>query len=171
MEEKSGVMLRQWELEDAPALAVSINNKKVLDNLRDGVPYPYSVKDAEEYISAALAAKLDTQYAFAIVFNGKVIGSIGVFRKENVHRLTAELGYYIAEPFWGKGITTAAVLQICSFVFQNTDIIRVFALPYAHNNASCRVLEKAGFQFEGVLRKNAIKNGHPVDMKMYAILK
>jgi len=81
------------------------------------------------------------------------------------------MGYYIAELYWGKGIMTVAVRRMCSYVFENTDIIRVFAEPYAHNEASCRVLEKAGFQFEGVLRKNAIKNGVSVDMKMYAIIK
>ena len=166
-----GVHLRAWGTEDAPALTAAINNKKVLDNLRDGIPYPYTEKDAEEFIRATLATERDSRYAFAITYDGKVIGSIGVFRKENVHRLTAELGYYIAEPHWGKGIVTEAVKQICAYVFMNTDIVRIFAEPYAHNAASCRVLEKAGFQLEGTLRQNAIKNGQMTDMKMYAILK
>jgi len=94
-----------------------------------------------------------------------------VFRQGNVHYLTAELGYYIAEPYWGKGIMTEAVRQMCAYVFDHTDIIRIFAEPFAFNQASCRALEKAGFQFEGVLRKNAVKNGQQVDMKMYAILR
>ena len=166
-----GVNLRTWRIDDAPALTAAINNKKVLDNLRDGIPYPYTEKDAEEFISATLAAEKDSQYAFAITYDGKVIGSIGVFRKDNVHRLTAELGYYIAESYWGKGITTEAVRQISAYVFENTDIVRIFAEPFAFNEASCRVLEKAGFQFEGVLRRNAIKNGQSVDMKMYAALR
>ena len=106
-----------------------------------------------------------------ITYGDKVIGSIGVFRKDNVHRLTAELGYYISEPYWGKGITTKAVQLICDYVFANTDIIRIFAEPYATNIASCRVLEKAGFQYEGTLRQNAVKNGQILDMKMYAIFK
>ena len=163
--------LREWKPEDAPALTAAINNKKVLDNLRDGIPYPYTEKDAGEFIRAMLAAEKDSQYAFAITYDGQVVGSIGVFRKENVHRLTAELGYYIAEPYWGKGITTEAIRRICAFVFGNTDIVRIFAEPYAHNTASCRVLEKAGFQLEGILRRNAIKNGQLVDMKLYAILR
>ncbi|MCL1829530.1 MAG: GNAT family N-acetyltransferase [Oscillospiraceae bacterium] len=150
---------------------MAINNLKVLDNLRDGVPYPYTEKDAAEFIKAIPAAEKDTQYAFAITYEGKVIGGIGVFRKENVHRLSAEMGYYIAEPYWGKGIMTAAVRQACEFVFSKTDIVRIFAEPYAHNDASCRVLEKAGFQFEGVLRQNAIKNGSLTDMKMYAVIR
>jgi len=84
---------------------------------------------------------------------------------------TAEVGYYIAEPYWGQGIGTSAVKQLCEYVFQNTDIIRLFAEPFAHNAASCRILEKCGFELEGTLRKNAVKNGVVVDMKMYSILK
>jgi len=164
------VVLRDWEIEDAPDLAAAINNKEVLDNLRDGIPYPYTEKDAEEFIRAALSADKDTQYDFAIVYDGKVVGGIGVFRRGNVHRFTAELGYYIAERYWGKGIMTEAVRQISANIFENTDIVRIFAEPYAFNEASCHVLEKAGFQFEGVLRKNAFKNGKMIDMKMYAII-
>ena len=140
-----GVTLRNWKPDDAPALAAAINNKKVLDNLRDGIPFPYTEQDAMEFIGATLNAEKNSQYAFAITYDGKVIGSVGVFRKENVHRFTAELGYYIAEPYWGKGIITKAVRQICDYVFENTDIVRIFAEPYANNTASCRVLEKAGF--------------------------
>ena len=165
------VNIRTWKIEDAPDLAAALNNKNILDNLRDGIPYPYTEKDAEEFINTMLTADKNITFSFAITYDGKVIGSIGVFRKENVHCLTAELGYYIAEPYWGKGITTETVRQICDYVFGNTDIIRIFATPYANNKASCRVLEKAGFQFEGTLRQNAVKNGQILDMMMYAVLK
>jgi RimJ/RimL family protein N-acetyltransferase len=165
------VSIRSWKTEDVPDLAETINNKKVQDNLRDGIPYPYTEKDAEEFIITTLAAKKDSQYSFAITYDSKIIGSIAVFRKDNVHRLTAELGYYIAEPYWGKGIMTEAVKQICDYVFEHTDIVRVFAEPYALNTASCRVLEKVGFQFEGVVRQNVIKNGQILDMKLYAKIK
>jgi RimJ/RimL family protein N-acetyltransferase len=100
-----------------------------------------------------------------------VIGSIGVFRCDNIHRRTAELGYYIGEKYWGNGYMTSAVRQICDYVFDNTDIVRIFAEPFAANIASCRVLEKAGFTCEGVLRDNAFKNGEFLDMKMYARIK
>ena len=165
------VNLRSLKIEDAPDLAATINNKKVLDNLRDGIPFPYTEKDAEEFISATLLAVKDTQYIFAITYDSKIIGNIGAFRKENAHRFTAELGYYIAEPYWGKGIMTEAIRQMIAYIFENTDIVRIFAEPYVFNEASCRVLEKVGFQFEGVLRKNAIKDGQMIDMKMYAIIK
>jgi len=171
MIKQSGVGLHKWEIEYASDLTAAVNNKKVLDNLRDGIPYPYTEKDAKEFIVATLAAEKDSQYAFAVTYDGRVIGSIGVFRREGVHRLTAELGYYIAEAYWGKGIMTEAVRQMWAYVFENTDIIRIFAEPYAYNKASCRVLEKAGFQFEGLLRQNVLKNGQPLDMKLYAILK
>jgi RimJ/RimL family protein N-acetyltransferase len=167
----SKINLREWKLSDAPALTAAINNKKVIYNLRDGIPFPYTEKDAEEFITAALNAKKDSQYAFAITYGGEVIGSIGVFRKEGVHRFTVELGYFISDKYWGKGITTEAVRQICDYIFTNTDIVRIFAEPYTYNTASCRVLEKAGFQFEGILRQNVIKNGQMLDMKLYAIIK
>lgn len=164
-------IIRKWKLEDKTELAENLNNINVLNNLRDGLPYPYTAEDAEEFIKAMLAADQDETFSFAIAADNKVIGSIGVFRCENIHRRTAELGYYIGETYWGRGYMTSAVKQICQYVFANTDIIRIFAEPFAHNIASCRVLEKAGFHFEGTLRSNAVKNGNILDMKMYALIK
>ena len=151
--------------------AAALSNKKVQNNLRDGLPYPYTEQDGEEYISAMLSSDEKETFAFAITADNKVIGSIGVFRQENIHRQTAELGYYIAEEYWGKGIMTEAVKQICEYVFDKSDIIRIYAEPFAYNTPSCRVLEKAGFQYEGTLRSNAVKNGKVIDMKMYSYLK
>lgn len=165
------VRIRNWELSDAGALAAALSNTKIQDNLRDGLPYPYTEKDGTEFISAMLCADRNDTFAFAITVDGSVIGSIGVFRQGNIHRQTAEMGYYIAEEYWGKGIMTEAVQQICRYVFDNSDIIRIYAEPFAYNTASCRVLEKAGFQYEGTLRKNAVKNGRVIDMKMYSLLK
>lgn len=163
--------IRKWELSDAKDLAVALPNKKVQDNLRDGLPYPYTEQDGKDFISAMLSADENETFAFAITVDNTVIGSIGVFRQENIHRQTAELGYYIAEEYWGKGIMTEAVRQICECVFSESDIIRIYAEPFAYNMASCRVLEKAGFQYEGTLRSNAVKNGKVLDMKMYSLLK
>lgn len=163
--------IRSWKIEDASNIAEALNNKKIHDNLRDGLPYPYTVEDAKNYILAMLDADKNTTYAFAITVDDKAIGSIGVFRKENVHSRTAEMGYYLAESYWGQGIVTSAVKQICKYIFENTDIIRIFADPFAYNLGSCRVLEKSGFVYEGTLRKNAVKNGNVLDMKMYSIVK
>ena len=163
--------IRKWELSDAKDLAVALSNKKVQDNLRDGLPYPYTEQDGKEFISAMLSADENETFAFAIMVDDKVVGSIGIFRQGNIHSQTAELGYYIAEEYWGKGIMAEAVKQICEYVFGNSDIIRIYAEPFAYNIASCRVLEKAGFQYEGTLRSNAVKNSKVIDMKMYSLLK
>ena len=163
--------IRKWELSDAKDLAAALSNKKVQDNLRDGLPYPYTEQDGKEFISAMLSADENETFAFAITIDNMVIGSIGIFRQGNIHRQTAELGYYIAEEYWGKGIMTEAVKQICEYVFTNSDIIRIYAEPFAYNIASCRVLEKVGFQYEGTLRSNAVKNSKVIDMKMYSLLK
>lgn len=163
--------IRTWKLADAKDLAIALSNRKIQDNLRDGLPYPYTEQDGADYISAVLSANKDETFAFAITADNKVVGSIGVFRQGNIHRQTAELGYYVAEEYWGKGIMTEAVKQICGYVFEKSDIIRIYAEPFAYNIASCRVLEKAGFQYEGTLRGNAVKNGKVIDMKMYSLLK
>jgi RimJ/RimL family protein N-acetyltransferase len=170
-EEALPVSLRAWELTDAPALAAVINNKKVQDNLRDGLPYPCNEDDALSFIKRVLEIGDGPQYIRAIVFADEVIGCIGVYRKDNIYRMSGELGYYLAEPYWGQGIMTEALRQMCGFIMENTDLIRLFADPFAFNDASCRVLEKAGFHFEGLLRKNAVKNGEVVDMKLYARVK
>ncbi len=164
-------MIRQWKIEDKKDLAENINNKKILENLRDGIPYPYTEKDAENFIKSNLSADKTKNFTFAITVDGKVIGSIGAFRCENIHFRTAEIGYYIGESYWGKGYGTSAVSQICKYIFSNTDIIRIFAEPFAYNTASCRVLEKCGFKLEGTLHSNAVKNGKVIDMKMYALIK
>lgn len=163
--------IREWTIEDADGLAEILNNRNILNNLRDGLPYPYTEKDAQEYITSMLAADKTKTFAFAITVDDKVVGSIGVFRCDNIHFRAAEMGYYIGEPYWGRGLGTSAVTQVCKYIFDKTDIIRIFAEPFAYNTASCRVLEKAGFQFEGLLRSNAVKNGKVVDMRMYSLIK
>ena len=163
--------IREWRIEDASRLAEMLNNRNILNKLRDGLPYPYTETDAEEYINSMLMADKNKTFAFAITVDDKVVGSIGVFRCDNIHSRTAEMGYYIGEPYWGCGLGTSAVTQVCTYIFENTDIIRIFAEPFAYNTASCRVLEKVGFQFEGLLRSNAVKNGKVIDMKMYTLIK
>lgn len=165
------ISIRHWRPEDKRELAAALNNKKILDNLRDGLPYPYTEADAAWYINEMLIADPNESFAFAIVLGTKVIGSIAVFRQQNIHSRVGELGYYIGEEHWGHGYTTEAVRQICQYVFQNSDIIRIFATPFDYNIGSCRVLEKAGFQYEGSLRRSAVKNGRVLDMRMYALLK
>lgn len=162
--------IRKWKIEDAAELAAALNNKKILNNLRDGLPYPYTEKDGADYISSMLSADKESVFAFAITTEDKVIGSIGAFRQGNIHFRTAEVGYYIAEPFWGCGIGSSALGQLCEYVFMHTDIIRLYAEPFSYNTASCRILEKNGFEREGVMRCNAVKNGKVIDMKLYSLI-
>lgn len=138
-------------------------------NLRDGLPYPYTEQDAADYIAAMIAAEENSTFAYAIAVNDRVVGSIGAFRQSNIHRQTAELGYYLAEEYWGRGIMTDAICQICDILFQTTDILRIYAEPFAYNTGSRRVLEKAGFQFEGTMKNNAVKNGKVLDMALYSL--
>ncbi|MFR7591494.1 MAG: GNAT family N-acetyltransferase [Longibaculum sp.] len=163
--------IRKWKVEDQYDLAKIINNQKIMNNLRDGLPYPYTVADAKEYISFVLQADQEKMFAFAITLHDRVIGSISITRLDNIHSCTGELGYYIGEDYWGKGYATCAVKQVCQYVLNHSDILRIFAEPFAYNTASCRVLEKAGFLYEGTLHKNAMKNGKFLDMKMYALVR
>jgi len=165
------IKLRKWETEDAEALAKNLNNKKIQDNLRDGLAYPFTVSDAEAFIAATKAADESKEYVWAIIVDDKVAGSIGVYRRDSQYFRTAEIGYYVAEEYWGKGIMTEAVKQACTYIFENTDIVRISADPFIYNTASHRVLEKAGFSYEGTLRSNAIKGGKIIDMKLYAIVR
>lgn len=164
-------IIRPFRLEDAADLAAALNNPAILNNLRDGLPYPYTKRDATDFIRSTLSADPDKNFSFAIVVADRVVGSIGAFRQENIHSRTAEMGYYIAQDQWGKGLTTRAVRELCALLFAQTDLLRIFAEPFSHNAASCRVLEKAGFLREGILRQNAVKNAQIVDMILYAKLK
>ena len=168
-EEKMDCTLREWRLEDAKELCAILSNRKIQANLRDGLPYPYRLRDAEEFILTCLLH--NREYSLAITLENRLVGSIGVFRKENIHSHTAEIGYYIAESHWGKGIGTSALKQACQKVFETSNIVRIFAEPFSENIASCRILEKAGFQCEGTLRKKAFKNGQFKDMQMYSLIK
>lgn len=163
--------LRKWRLADAAELAAALDNKKVQDRLRDGLPYPYTARDGADYISTMLAADENDTFAFAVTVDDRVVGSVGAFRQSNIHCRSAELGYYLAEDCWGRGIMTDAVRRLCAHVFSTTDVLRIYAVVFADNPASCRVLEKAGFQCEGTLRRSAVKNGRILDLRLYALLK
>ena len=140
-------VLRNWQDEDAPALAEGANNRKVWLHLRDIMPHPYSLEDAESYLRQ-LSQNPD-KLTFCIEIDGRVAGAIGLNLQSDVHRLTAELGYWLAEPFWGRGVMTAAVKAFVAYSFETLPLQRIFASAYANNPASVRVLEKAGFPIRG----------------------
>ena len=126
VEGKMHLTIRKWRIDDKFDLAIILNNLKILNNLRDGLPYPYTENDAEDFIRAMLSADKDNTFAFAITLDDKAIGSIGVFRQDNIHCKTAEMGYYVGEPYWGNGYTTNAIKQVCEYVRKR--ILFVFML-------------------------------------------
>ena len=158
--------LRDWQLQDASSIAKYADNRKIWRNLRDGFPHPYRIQDAEIFIERVNQASPRT--VFAIATEAEAIGSIGLMLGEDVHRFTAEMGYWLAEPFWGKGIMTQAVRSLTKWAFGELKLHRISAEPYAPNRASHRVLEKAGFIREGILRSNAFKDGKILDQYLYS---
>lgn len=165
-----GIRLRPWTVADASQLAIIANNKKIADNLRDGFPYPYTFQDARAWLSIILPENNPPRF-FAITVDGILAGSIGLSAKNDIYRMTCEIGYYLAEEFWGKNIMTRAIRAATLYAFKNFDIVRLYAEPFADNAASRRALEKAGFTLEATLRKNVIKNGIIKDSCIYVILK
>jgi [ribosomal protein S5]-alanine N-acetyltransferase len=163
--------LRKWEKRDVESVARFANNKKIADNLRNAFPHPYVRKDAEHFIDACISNGDNGRCCRAIAVDGEAVGSISVFMKDDVYCKSAEMGYWLAEPFWGRGIMTEAIRRICELAFKQMDIVRIFAEPYAYNQGSCRALEKAGFELEGVLKKSVYKNGEIIDSCMYALVK
>lgn len=162
--------LREWKERDAEMLASIANNRKIANNLRDGFPYPYSIEDAKQYISSVRLEDADSKQ-IVIEIDGRVAGSMGAFFKENIHRKNAEIGYFLAEEYWGRGIMPKAVRCMTQYLFENYNINRVYAQPFSRNTASRRVLEKAGFRCEAILKNNIIKNSVVQDSCIYAVLK
>jgi [ribosomal protein S5]-alanine N-acetyltransferase len=165
-----GIILRPWSIKDAKQLAVIADNKKIADNLRDGFPNPYSLDDARRWLNIILPDNYPTRF-FAITLDQILIGSIGLVLKTDIYRKNCEIGYYVAEDYWGRGIGTKAIKAAASYAFGNFDIIRIYAEPFADNTGSQKVLKKAGFKHEATLHKNVIKNGIIKDSCIYSVLK
>lgn len=163
--------LRSWQAGDAPSIANYANNPKIAANLRDFFPSPYILKDAEEYVASCLNADESAGFQRVIEVDGEAAGNLSVSCGQDVYRKSAELGYWLAEPFWGNGIMTEAIRQVCEEAFRRYDIVRIYAEPFAWNKGSRRALEKAGFTLEGVLRNSVIKNGTVGDSCIYSKLK
>lgn len=144
------------------------NNYGIKKNLRDYFPFPYLLEDATNFLELVSAGKVG--HVFAIVSNDKFIGIGSLIPQNNEHRFNAEIGYWIGEPYWGRGYATAAVNLLVQFAFSKLYITRVFAYTYSFNNASMRVLEKSGFHKEAVLRSSIIKEGQFYDEHLYSII-
>lgn len=164
-------ILRKWQPTDAKQVELVANNKNIANNLRNVFPNPYSIDNAQWFINDCIEKGDSRQLARAIDVDGKAIGSISISLQNDVYEKSAELGYWLAEDYWGKGIMTQAVKLICKQAFDTFDIERIYAEPYAHNQGSSRVLEKAGFTYEGTMRNGVYKNGNVYSYCMYSLLK
>jgi RimJ/RimL family protein N-acetyltransferase len=160
--------VRSWELSDVDSVAVHANNRKIWMNLRDAFPHPYTKRDARDFIRMVRERLPETTFAIAV--RGEAVGSIGFVLRPDVERVSAEIGYWLAEPFWGRGITTDALIAVTKHAIDAHGLTRIYALPFAWNTASCRVLEKAGYVLEARLRRSAIKDGQITDQMQYAFV-
>ena len=161
--------IRSYERYDKDALVKYANNDKISKNLRDSFPFPYTEKDAQAWITAATNQNPETN--FVIANNNELIGGIGLMFQPDVYRFSAEIGYWIAEPFWGKGIASLALTALSKYAFEQFGLNRIFAGVFQGNRASMRVLEKSGFKLEGRLRNAVYKNNQFKDQLMYSILR
>ena len=162
----AGCAVRSYRDADAASLAQHANNRKVWLNLRDRFPHPYRLDDARAFIAAARGRSPEANFAIAV--DGAAAGGIGFMLHEDVERVSAEIGYWLGEPFWGRGIATAAVRAVTAHAVRTHGLTRVYAVPFAWNPASFRVLEKAGYVREAVMRRSAVKDGRVTDQMLYA---
>lgn len=161
--------VRSFTLDDAEAIVKYANNRHVWINLRDSFPHPYTIHDAKKWLKSV--KKQSPETSWAIASSTEVIGGIGIHVQPDVFRQTVEIGYWLGEPFWRKGIATAAVRAVVEYAFANFNIQRVQAGVFEWNPASARVLEKSGFRLEARMRKTVVKDGHIIDQLLYVILR
>ena len=163
------IELRRMSMSDAGTIAQLANNKKIWDNVRDQMPFPFGLEHAETFINRTLEEEVFK--TFGIFKDGLLCGVIGLHPQKDVYRLSAELGYWIGESHWGKGLATQAVKLMVDYGFNKLDLIRIYAGVFEYNEASMKVLEKNGFEKECILRKAVIKNGKIWNEHRYAIIK
>jgi len=161
--------IRSYERRDVSALFEYANNPRVSMHLRDAFPYPYTRRDAVRWVQAALDQDVETHFAIATA--AELIGGVGFQLQTDVHRKSAELGYWLGEPFWGRGIATLAVRAMVDYAFGQFDLVRLYAQVFQGNPASERVLQKAGFVHEGLLRRSVFKNDRLLDQNLYALVR
>ena len=165
----SNFVLRKIKVEDREELATIANNKKIWLNLRDIFPHPYTLEDADFYIN--LISKEDPQYSFAIEYQSKFAGMIGIVPLNDVYRKTAEIGYWLGEPYWGNGIMTEACKLVTDFGLNTLDFTRLHAGIFENNIGSMKILEKNGYTRDGLFKKSIIKDGVVLDEHRYSIVK
>jgi len=160
--------VRSWHHDDVASIVRHANNRKVWLNLRDRFPHPYTKADAEKWIQSSLSTRPET--SFAIDLSGEAVGGIGFELRTDVERYSAEVGYWLGEQFWGQGICTLALKAVTPYAIETYRLNRIFATPFTENLASRRVLERAGYTREGLMRRSAFKDGRFVDQVLYAFV-
>jgi [ribosomal protein S5]-alanine N-acetyltransferase len=160
--------VRSWRTSDVESLVRYADNRRIWRNLRDAFPHPYTRHDARAFIRTVRERTPETTFAIAV--QDEAVGSVGFVLRPDVERVSAEIGYWIAEPFWGRGIASEALVAVTTYAIETHHLTRIYALPFAWNAASCRVLEKAGYVLEARLRRSAIKDGQVTDQMQYAFI-
>ena len=163
---ENGYRIRSYRAGDAAALVAHADNRNVSRNLRDRFPYPYTPKEADRWLKHVAAQEPET--SFAIATAEELIGGIGIELGEDIHRRAGEIGFWLGEPFWGRGIVSSAVVAFTPWAFERFDLLRIWAGVFESNPASARVLEKAGYSFEGRHRAAVVKEGRSLDELIYA---
>jgi len=163
------IVLRRWALSDLDNMVKYANNFNIAKYLTNQFPHPYTYEDGKNYIEMVMMD--DPLKVFAIEVDGEAVGSIGIFPQSDIHSKNAEISYWLAEDFWGRGIMTEAVRQIVKYGFDTFDVNRIFARPFGINKGSQRVLEKAGFTLEARFEKTLCKYDEYMDELIYAIRK
>jgi RimJ/RimL family protein N-acetyltransferase len=169
MKISENIILRKWQEKDVKSLAKNANNKKIHDNLRDSFPYPYTELAAKQWIE--IVKNENPVNNFAIEYKGNAVGGIGLIKQEDIFRKNAEIGYWLGEKYWNKGITTKALKAMIDYSFNNFDIIRLFAHVFESNVASIRVMRKCGFKEEARMKDAVIKNNIVQNCLIYSLLK
>jgi [ribosomal protein S5]-alanine N-acetyltransferase len=159
-------VVRRWRMADAEAVVRHANNPNIARQLRDRFPHPYSQANARAFLKMATSASDESNLAIEV--DGEAVGAIGYVIGVDVERYSAEIGYWLGETYWGRGIVTEALVLVTDHVFATANLLRLFALPFADNAGSIRVLEKAGYVREAILRSSSVKAGQPRDQALYA---
>jgi RimJ/RimL family protein N-acetyltransferase len=161
------MQLRPWNTNDLDSLVECANNPNISKFMMNKFPYPYTREAGERFI--AFATQENPTHIMAIEVDGKAVGGIGIHPLSDIESKNAEMGYWLAEPYWGKGYITEAVKQMIEYGFKNFDINRIFARPFGTNTASQKVLKKTGFLLEAKFEKTFFKNGEYLDECVYAV--
>ncbi|HKA16568.1 MAG TPA: GNAT family protein [Myxococcota bacterium] len=159
-------IVRDWRPSDRQSLVRAANNRNVWRNLTHRFPHPYTGERADGWFAELAKTSVPTHWAIEV--GGEAVGGIGVDPGEGIYARSAHFGYWLGEPFWRRGIATAAARACAEHVFATSDLVRLEAPVFEWNPASMRVLEKCGFAREGVLRRGAFKDGQLIDVVLYA---